>query len=265
MEEQQFKFSNDFVFCSVLQKNKDLCKELLEIILDVKIRDISYVQSQDTKNTAIDAKGIRLDVYVENDNNTVFDLEMQTTTDSCLGKRSRYYHSLIDQTLIDKGDYYDKLKTSIVVFICLKDPFSAGLSKYTFVNTCMESSATDLGDDAQTIFLNASGSMEGISNDLKSFLCYVASSETTDSFTRKIEQKVKETTGSSKWRKEFMTLEMRYQDYLEKGKAQGITEGEAKGRASMLVELVSQKLLGVKDAAKQLNISEEAFLKLMQQ
>ncbi|MBD9202343.1 MAG: hypothetical protein EGQ18_04425 [Eubacterium ventriosum] len=37
------------------------------------------------------SKSIRLDIYVEDDKNTVFNLEMQTTNCEELPKRSRYY------------------------------------------------------------------------------------------------------------------------------------------------------------------------------
>ena len=88
--ESYYSFSNDFMFCTVLYHNKDLCKELIEVLLDVKVREIEYIKSQETKDISLNAKGIRLDVYVEDDNNTVFDLEMQTTVNRNLPKRGRY-------------------------------------------------------------------------------------------------------------------------------------------------------------------------------
>ena len=59
-----------------------------------------------------------------------------------------------------------------------------------------------------------------------------------------------------------------YQNTLDKGEAIGMEKGMAigaeNGRKSMLIELVRQKLLTIQDAAAQLNISEEAFTKLME-
>lgn len=76
-------------------KNKALCKELLEIILEVKIRDITYPEEQKTIKIIRDARSIRLDVYVEDDQNTVYNVEMQTTNPGNLPKRTRYYQGLI--------------------------------------------------------------------------------------------------------------------------------------------------------------------------
>lgn len=44
-----------------------------------------------------------MDVYVEDDNNTVFDIEMQTTKQKDLPKRSRYYQGMIDLILGDES------------------------------------------------------------------------------------------------------------------------------------------------------------------
>ena len=39
-------FTNNFMFCKILENNPDLCKELTETILDVKIREIVKLDQQ---------------------------------------------------------------------------------------------------------------------------------------------------------------------------------------------------------------------------
>ena len=101
------EFYGDF-FAKVMS-DKRLCKPLLESILNIKIRDIEYVDYEETIQMTIKLKGIRLDIYVEDDNNTVFNLEMQTTNYEELPKRSRYYQDIIDlfQLYILLNDYQD--------------------------------------------------------------------------------------------------------------------------------------------------------------
>ena len=70
-----------------------------------------------------DAKSIRLDVYVKDNENIVYNIEMQASDTKELPKRSRYYQSLIDLQLIDKGQTYRKLNRSYIIFICLEDIF----------------------------------------------------------------------------------------------------------------------------------------------
>ena len=104
----------------------------MENILNIKIRDIVYVDYEETIQMTAKSKGIRLDIYVEDDDNTVFNLEMQTTTYKELPKRSRYYQGIIDLNMIAKGESYDILKESYVIFICTFDFFEKGRSVYEF-------------------------------------------------------------------------------------------------------------------------------------
>ena len=117
---EELDITDPFIFAKVMSE-KELCKPLLENILNIKIRDIVYVDYEETIQMTAKSKGIRLDIYVEDDNNTVFNLEMQTTTYKELPKRSRYYQGIIDLNMIEKGESYDILKESYVIFICTFD------------------------------------------------------------------------------------------------------------------------------------------------
>ena len=66
-----------------------------------------------------DGKGIRFDVYTEDEKNTVYDIEMQTTSQKDLPKRSRYYQGMVDLNLIERGAKFKQLKNSYIIFICL--------------------------------------------------------------------------------------------------------------------------------------------------
>ena len=95
---------------------------LLEKLLQIKINDIVYLEEQKTLDIEKDAKSVRLDVYVENETR-VFDLEIQTTSNKNLPRRSRYYQGLIDLNTIEKDTNYKELKESFIIFICTFDPF----------------------------------------------------------------------------------------------------------------------------------------------
>ena len=77
---------------------------MLEEILNIKIRRIEYPERQKTIGVKYDSKSVRLDIYVEDDKNTVYDIEMQTSSDGHLPLRMRYYQDMIDLNIIDKGE-----------------------------------------------------------------------------------------------------------------------------------------------------------------
>ena len=132
-------FTNDFMFCKILENNEDLCKELVEVILGRKVSKITYKHPQKAIEITADGKGIRLDVYFEGDDNTAFDLEMQTTPNRNIPKRSRYYQGMIDLDLIGRGKDYIELDESFIIFICMKNPFETkSRHKYSFENICAE-------------------------------------------------------------------------------------------------------------------------------
>ena len=72
---EELTFTDDFMFCKILTKHPDLCKKLIEIILNVKIRKIDVVIKQLPIELTYDGRGIRLDVYVEDDEGTVYDID----------------------------------------------------------------------------------------------------------------------------------------------------------------------------------------------
>ena len=177
---------------------------------------------------------MRLDVYVE-DENRIYNIEMQVINKKDLAKRSRYYQSMIDLNAIEKGEIYRDLKESIVIFICKFDPFGEGLSKYTFENICNENKELYLKDGTSKVFFNTKDYYKESKEDAKLFLEYIEKEITSENnFVKKIEQKIRNIKENKEWRAEYMTLLMREQeiarDNFEKGKLEGIAEGVVKGR-----------------------------------
>ena len=59
------------------------------ILPDLKIDRIEYPELQKTIKPDMDARSVRLDVYVKDDKNTVYDIEMQVSDTKELPERSR--------------------------------------------------------------------------------------------------------------------------------------------------------------------------------
>lgn len=240
---EELSISNDFLFGKVMQDAK-LCKGLLERILpDLNIDRITYPELQKTISLHIDAKSIRLDVYVKDGRGTVYDIEMQVIDTKELPKRTRYYQSIIDLQLIDKGELYNKLKPCFIIFICPFDPFGKGRHIYTFENICKEDKALSLKDGTTKIFLNAKGTEHDVSQELQAFLDYVAGKESEDTFIQKLKQAVEEAKKNRSWRLEFMTLLMRDQENIEKGREEGREETTIRIAKNMLLSGLSVDMI----------------------
>ena len=197
---EELGISNDFLFGKVMQ-DAELCKELLQRILpDLDIDHIEYPELQKTIKEDFDAKGIRLDAYVNDGKGTVYDIEMQAVTSKYLPRRTRYYQSMIDLQLVDKGQDYDTLNNSYIIFICLSDLFGKNRYMYTFENVCKEDSEVMLNDGAKKVFLNADGKNGTVSEKLKAFLDYVAGRPSEDIFVKKLKHAVEKAKKNREWR-----------------------------------------------------------------
>ena len=223
---QELNLEDDFLFAKVMS-DTEICRKILEKILKVSIKKVEIPTTQKTINILYESKGIRLDVYVNDDKGTIYNVEMQRGKKTELPKRTRYYQGCIDLDLIQAGSYYTELKKTYIIFICTFDPFSAQRHIYTFENYCREDPAILLNDEVTKIFLNTKGTRDDIDADMKEFLTYIEN--TTDDFAkqssshliREIQQRVNEIKQSKEMEAEYMTLLMRDRENLEQGRAEG--------------------------------------------
>lgn len=84
---ENLKISNGFIFAKVM-RNPELCKGLLERLLGIAIEHIEYPEEQKTIDIAKDSKSVRLDVYIMDGKGTVYNVEIQTTSNKNLPKRT---------------------------------------------------------------------------------------------------------------------------------------------------------------------------------
>lgn len=240
---EEIGLSNDFIFGKVMS-DPELCKELLERILPgIEIDHIEYPELQKPMKEDVDARSVRLDVYVKDGKNTVYDIEMQKVNTRELPKRSRYYQGMMDLQLIDTGQPYKKLNRSYVIFICLEDIFGKNRHIYTFENICREDPEVKLQDGAIKIFLNAKSNLNDVSSELRAFLDYLGGKKSEDKYVQKLEKAVKEAKRNRKWRHEYMTLLMRDQENQEIGEERGRREGRLEGRREGQLEGELRKLV----------------------
>ena len=251
---EELDFTDDFMFCKVLTNNPELCRELLELIIEKKVGQFIHVEKQKPIEITADGKGVRFDVYSEDDQNVVYDCEMQTSNGVNLPKRSRYYQGMIDLNLIERGEDYSKLKKSYVIFICTFDVFEKGLHKYTFKNYCKEFPELELNDEATKIFLCAGGDAEDVSPEMKEFLDWMSGngSENTE-LIRELNRAVQKVRDHEEWRMEYMTLLMRDNEMREEGRK----EGEAKAIVETGYEFGLTEADIITRLQSKLNITEE--------
>ena len=206
---EELTFTDDFMFCKVMQNNPDLCKHLIELIIGKKITMITYPDTQKAIEITADGKGIRMDVYVEGDEGTIYDIEMQTSMLSNLNKRARYYQGMIDLNTIERGADYKELRKTYIIFLCKFDPFGQARIKYTFMQTCQEDYQIKLGDDAYIIYINPFGMKENPTEDMIALMSYLRGEMIKrNSFIEDLDAAVKRAREKEDWKVEYMALSL---------------------------------------------------------
>ncbi len=261
---EDLTLTDDFMFSKVMQ-DEELCKELVEILLDVKIDKIEYLSNQKSINEDFLSRGIRLDVYLK-DSQRVFDIEIQTTNNGNLLKRARYYQAMIDIDTLRKSENYNELKESFVVFICTFDPFNKRGYKYTFKNTCLEYQDLENNDKTYKVFYNVNAFGQSKNKNVQTFLKYLATQNANSDFTRKLEKAVFTAKGNESWRVNYMTLGMKYDEFLqrglEEGRTKGLEEGREQGREQGRIEGRDETKLETAKIALKNNLPMEMIVKL---
>ena len=255
MEEfQSLTISNDFIFGATMESRPDLCKRLIEIILGIKVKEIKYVEREKSIEERTDAKGIRLDVYVEEaGTDRSFDLEMQVANKHDLEKRLRYYQGLLDMDKLKTGENYRQLGESYIIFICTFDYFKRGLRTYTFREKCIEDAALELGDGSTKVVLNATGERGARDEALNNFLDYVMRREAKgDEFVKELDTAVEEVITAKKWRLSYVKLSILRQEWQEEAREAGRAEGEGK-LIALVKRLISE---GKSDAIEKVTDDE---------
>ena len=236
--------SSDFMFKHVMRR-QHICKYFLELLLHIKIADISYIEAEQTLDPYYDSRGIRLDIKVVDEHNTHYNLEMQVTNpinkltnESLLPKRTRYYQAMLDVDMLQKGQDFDELPPSFIIFVCPFDCFNAGQRIYTFKKRCLEDPVIELPDEATVIFLNTTGTKGTVSKELQSLYDYINTKLTTSNFTQNIADTIIEIKNDKKVRQDFMTYEMRMKDIFAEGEARGEARGRAEGKFTTTMTLL---------------------------
>lgn len=225
-EYSTLQFTNDFVFCHVLIDNPELTKEITELATGRKIKEIVRIEKQKSIKESIDGKGVRFDVVFEDDENTIYDIEMQQSNELNLPKRTRYYQSLVDLETLRSGAKYNEIKSGYIIFICTFDPFEYGEYKYIARTQVKNHPEIDFDDGFVKIFMNAAykRNNDDIPVEVKHFLDYVSTGIISSPLTEAIDKARQRILNDDERRMEYMTLLEQYESYEKKGHIAGANE-----------------------------------------
>ncbi len=240
----------------------DTMRDILEIILGKEVVLKLLPQTEKEQRTHPLNRYVRLDVWAMDEEDTVYNTEVQQNNTGNLPKRSRFYQALIDSNLLTPGEVgFQKLNPVYIILICPFDLFGYGLYRYTFRMQCEGVPELSLGDGAVRIFLNTHGTnTEGVSEELVELLKYME--HTTEEVSRicvserihNIQKRIQAIKSSEKigvkymqaWEEKIIEQNEAREEGIREGHASGLKEGHAsglkEGRLQKLQEQIEKKV-----------------------
>lgn len=265
-------FADDGMFQEVM-RNPEISAELVERLLHVKVGHVEYPKLEKAIKPFYTTKGVRLDVYLKDDDK-IIDVELQCYPQEALGKRTRYYQSMIDMDSLMKGQDYPELKESYILFICKQDPFFIdeknkipyGLPCYTFRNVCKENDEVNLNDKSLTVIYNSSAYESEKDEKTKAFLHFISTNDPgKDDFTNRLSRLVEKIKDNEKFRTDYAAMNLHDRDLTRAAKKEGIAEGEAKKAIEAATNLLKLNKLSIDEIAQAQGLSVEKVQELKSQ
>ena len=214
---------------------------VLQIIFgDDNLKLLTPAQTEKEIRTAPWLRSIRLDVYAMDQEKRIYNTEAQKAEKKDLVKRSRFYQSLIDSSLLEPGEIsFNQMNDTCIIMITPFDLFGEERYQYTFRSRCDENPALLMEDGAIRIFLNSHGkNPEEVSPELIELLKYMESTDavlaenSANEKLKKIHKHVSQIKASEEMGVKYM------QKWEEK--VLDREEGRAEGRASEIYIIRNQ-------------------------
>lgn len=231
------RFMDDDFMVAVFQKHA--CTELLIRILmdrdDLIVKNVSV--QKEFRN--LEGRTVKLDIFAEDAEGKVYDIEIQRSDKGAGRQRARYNSSLMDSHTLDHGDEFDDLPESHVIFITESDILKGNLPIY-HIDRIIRETGEEFRDGSHIIYVNSL-----IQNDtalgrlMHDFHC-----------TNPDEMKYKILADEARYYKETEGGQETMCRAFEEVKNEGIEQGIEQTRIDTAIKMLKEKAFGLDLIAK---------------
>ena len=154
---QDLNLVDRFLFDETMEV-PDMYQITVNILLENNVTLLDRVQTEKEFRVSPVLRSVRLDVVSMDVSGKVYYTEMQKKNTGNLIKRSHYYQSQLDVSLLEPGSVnFNLLNDTCLILIAPFDLFGKDLYRYTFSGTCEECLELRLQDGAVRVFINTKG------------------------------------------------------------------------------------------------------------
>lgn len=147
---------DDNLMTLVFDRNTEATELLLNVILQRDdLRVLEVVAQREYKNPMSGGRSITIDIYAEDGDGKVYDIEVQRASAGADGYRARFHSSMIDTKMLKAGQEFKEIHDSYVIFITANDVIGAGCPLY-HIDRVIKETGADFGDGSHIIYVNGS-------------------------------------------------------------------------------------------------------------
>ena len=132
-----FRLMDDDFLTKCFEGNTECIELVLRIVLDMSDLNVLDVRTQVFVENLLN-RSVRLDVLATDSAGRKFNIEIQRADKGAGRKRARYNSSMMDANLMKKGEDFNNLPETYVVFITENDVMGKGIPLYQIERSILE-------------------------------------------------------------------------------------------------------------------------------
>ena len=132
-----FRLMDDDFLTKCFEGNTECIELVLRIVLDMSDLNVLDVRTQVFVENLLN-RSVRLDVLATDSAGRKFNIEIQRADKGAGRKRARYNSSMMDANLLKKGEDFNNLPETYVVFITENDVMGKGIPLYQIERSILE-------------------------------------------------------------------------------------------------------------------------------
>ena len=236
---KELRLMDDDFFSEALDGKTEAVEYILNTVLERDDIKVKSTKAQAEYKSAT-KRSIKLDIQAEDVHGRLMDIEIQRSDRGSGVRRARFHSSMIDRALLSKGDDFEDLVDTYVIFITEKDKFGMGIPLYHIERKISEMNNALFGDGAHILYVN--GEYRNLEHPVGSLMHDFNCKDAKDMVNPLLAEEVrylKETEGGRSQMSRLLE-EMR-NEVAEKAKAEGKAEGNHEKAVNTALKMIAKK------------------------
>lgn len=249
-----FRLMDDDFMTKCFEDNIECVELLLRIILNKP--DLQVIEAK-TQVFVLNLKNrsVKLDVLASDGTGCKYNIEIQRENSGAGYKRARYHSSMVDVEMLQKGQDFDKLPETYIIFITEKDVVGKGLPLY-IIERCNIDTDEIIDDGEHILYVNGARQDDTALGKLMQDMC----NPNPDTMNYGVLAKYVDYYKNSKEGNAVMCKAM--EDLWNEAMEQGIDKGLNEARKASALRMLTNGKLSLEEIAECSGLTLEEVKKL---